>query len=453
MMRKMAIRLGLFATVAVSALAVAAPAMAGGFAVREQTANQQGMSFAGAASGSTLGSMFWNSAAVTSFEGTNSEANLSFIIPHAELTATTGSTRLNNAGAPPGNSWSNSTDIGRVAYVPASYINYQFKNYDPNLFIGLGINAPFGVTTKPNNNWAGSEVGTTAKLFTINFNPVIGYKVSSMLAVAVGLQAEQAEAGFKFATGLPTGPNTYYDGTSLAFGATAGLLFTPTSATTVGLGWRSGLNHKLEGRFTTLPGFPLSAGTAAAVSQGVSANVDLKLPDIVTLSLKQAITSGFRVYGTVEWTNWSKFKELRIVAENPGLTVLGPRVAGQTVGVIDAQWKDGWFYSIGADYDVTQALTVRGGVAYEKTPVPDAQHRILGIPDADRIWTSIGATYNISQMMAVDIGYSHVFVKSAQVDRFNVAGTTRIVADLDARADIVSVGLKLKLGGPSEPLK
>ena len=191
----------------------------------------------------------------------------------------------------------------------------------------------------------------------------------------------------------------------------------------------------------------------AAIGAGLNSTVDLRLPDIVTLSLKQAITNGFRVYGTVEYTQWSKFKELRIVSEATGVTVLGVKTPGQTVGVIDASWKDGWFYSVGADFDVTRQLTLRTGLAYEKSPVPDAQHRILGIPDADRIWASVGATYNLSESIGIDFGYSHVFVKSAQVDRFNVSNTVRIVADLDAKADIFSLALKMKLGGASEPLK
>ncbi|MFP4539160.1 MAG: aromatic hydrocarbon degradation protein, partial [Dichotomicrobium sp.] len=44
-------------------------AFAGGFAVREQSAYYQGMSFAGAAAGDDLSSMFWNSAAAAAAPG------------------------------------------------------------------------------------------------------------------------------------------------------------------------------------------------------------------------------------------------------------------------------------------------------------------------------------------------------------------------------------------------
>lgn len=432
---------------AFAALIAASPTLAGGFSVREQSAAQQGMSFAGAAAGSTLSSMFWNSAVVTQFDGANTDANFSLIIPEAELQAKTGSTRLGAPGV------SSSTDIGRDAIVPASYINYQFKNFDPNLYIGLGVNAPFGLVTKPDPAvWAGSEVGLKSRLFVVNLNPTLGYKLSNTLAIGVGLQVQKTEGEFKFATGSPGGPATYFDGDGFGVGATAGILWTPSEATSVGLGWRSAMDIELNGVFATNPGLvPGPAG--AALNAGLKSSVDLKLPDIVTLSIKQAITPSIRAFGTVQWENWSRFKNLTVVAETPGATVLDPTTAaGQTIAVIDASWKDGWFFSLGGEYDVSSALTMRTGFGYEIAPTPDAQHRILGIPDSDRIWASIGASYKLNASTTIDVGYTHIFVEDAEVDRRNVAENVRIVADLDASADILAVGVRMKLGG-GEALK
>jgi long-chain fatty acid transport protein len=122
-------------------------------------------------------------------------------------------------------------------------------------------------------------------------------------------------------------------------------------------------------------------------------------------------------------------------------------MAGQSIARIDAPWSDGWYFSAGAEYDVSPALTVRAGGAYEISPIKNATDRIIGIPDADRIWASVGFSYKITPSATIDFGYSHVFVEEAQVDRFNVAGNRRIVADLDASADIFSLGLRMPLGG------
>jgi long-chain fatty acid transport protein len=420
-------------------------AIAGGFAVREQSVESQGASFAGAAANGGLSSMFWNSAGVTSKSGLNSESNFSLIIPNADLTALPGSTRFDTAGV------SRETDIGKDAIVPASYINYQFVNYDPRLFIGLAINSPFGLSTKPDPlQWTGSEVGLASRLFTTNVNPMLGYKFSDQFSLGVGIQLEYAKGVFKFATGSPGGPATYFEGSNIAAGATAGLMWTPTAGTAVGLGWRSAINHKLEGRFATTEG----DARFAPFFPGVAASVDLKLPDIVTLSLKQSLSPSWRLLGTVEWTNWSRFENLTVVAKSPGITVLAiPTNPGGVLGVIDASWRDGWFFSTGLEYDYSKQLTLRAGAAYEITPVPGPTKRIIGIPDADRIWGSLGLTYNVSNTMAVDFAYSHIFVDNVQIDRTNIPGTVRILANLDASADIVSIALKTKWGGAPEPLK
>ena len=70
---------------ATALVGVAGTAAAGGFAVREQSTEGQGASFAGiAAGGSDLSSMFVNPATITLFEGMQSEGNASLILPYSK---------------------------------------------------------------------------------------------------------------------------------------------------------------------------------------------------------------------------------------------------------------------------------------------------------------------------------------------------------------------------------
>ncbi len=96
---------GLLASVACTAvLATATGASAGGFALREQSAEFQGMSFAGSAAGGSLSSMFWNSAAVAlAPAGIYSESHYSAILANSEITAEPGSTLLTRLST--GQSW------------------------------------------------------------------------------------------------------------------------------------------------------------------------------------------------------------------------------------------------------------------------------------------------------------------------------------------------------------
>ena len=62
--------LGTLAGVSLAALGAVSTAQAGAFAIREQSATAQGLSFAGAASGSGgLSSVFWNPATITMAPG------------------------------------------------------------------------------------------------------------------------------------------------------------------------------------------------------------------------------------------------------------------------------------------------------------------------------------------------------------------------------------------------
>ena len=402
---------------------------AGGFAIREQSVESQGASFAGSAAFGGLSSMYWNPAAAANKDGLNFDSNYSVILPKAEITTKAG-TSLALVGP------NSSGDIGSPALVPASYANYQFVNFDRNLYLGLGLNSPFGLSTEPeNNNYKGSVVGRTSRLFTLNVNPNLAYKVSPSLTLGAGVQRMYANGTFKFATGVPAGPSTGFEGTGVAFGATAGLMYTPTTSTTIGLGYRSRLTEKLEGNFYTNVLNP--AGTAA--------KADIKLPDIVTLSLKQALTHNTRLLGTIEWSNWSRFEELRVVRTT------GP-TAGTSLAVIDASWQDGWMFALGGEYDVNSALTLRTGAAYEISPIDAATKRIAGIPDSDRIWASLGASYKWSDRTTFDLAYTHVFLKDAELDRLAAGTGFRVFADTTASTDIISVGMKMKFGG-AEPLK
>ena len=192
-------------SVAAALIVSASAASAGGFAVREQGALGQGASFAGAGASTALSAMFMNSAAVTTLSGTNSDSSISWISPEGILTAQPGSTTTPVPGrgqvSSLGLGFNESTDIGRDAYVPASYLSHQFKS-DPRLYIGLGVNSAFGLKTKPDRVWVGSEIGETTSLFTTNFNPTLGYKFSDQLSVGVGPAFEYAKGTFKFATAM-----------------------------------------------------------------------------------------------------------------------------------------------------------------------------------------------------------------------------------------------------------
>ena len=87
----------------------------------------------------------------------------------------------------------------------------------------------------------------------------------------------------------------------------------------------------------------------------------------------------------------------------------GQALVGQVKEVtIENKWQDTWLFSIGADYRINSAFTVRGGLAYETSPVDDQSTRMAVIPDTDRVWFSLGASWYPTQDLQFDVGATYL---------------------------------------------
>jgi long-chain fatty acid transport protein len=407
-----------------------AQANAGGFAIREQSAYWQGTSFAGAAAGGALSSMFWNPATMTQVPGIQSESAVTWVLPYASHTPLAGSTMagapFNLPGAP------NSAEDG---FVPASYMSYQLN---PNIWLGLAINAPFGLTVSFPDRWAGRNYAGDSTLKTYNATPTIAWRINSWLSVGAGVQIQYATASL--ASGLSTTPGLFakIEGNGWSYGFVAGATFTPTPTTSIGIGYRSGMDQDIEGTLSTSIA-PLGGTTAGTV------NTTLRLPDTVTLGIRQSIGPQWTVMGTAEWSNWSRIGTATITA--PG----GPATIGGIAATLPFQYDDGWFFSVGSEYKWSERLTLRSGIGYEISPITD-QVRTPRLPDNDRLWLSVGASWEIWRGFTADLAYSHLWVKDPSINIsaasgnpwFNPAVPINYIGDVSAHVDILSIGIRYR---------
>jgi long-chain fatty acid transport protein len=426
------------AVVSLSALVAASSAAnAGAFGIREQSATAQGTSFAGAASGvGGLSSMFWNPAAVTMKPGWNSEYHASFIIPEARITPGPGTSPF-LASPPLSGNFIGSGDIGQEAVVPASYSSYQLNDM---LWVGMSSTSPFALTTKPEPIWSGQIYARTSKILSFNFNPIVGIKITDWLSFAAGPVIQYFDVSLKSATSFAAGASTLeLEADDVAMGATAGVMLTLPTQTQIGVGFRSSINHELDGKLRNPGGFPSALPIEAS----------LNLPEMLNVGISQAITPYFRVHAAFEWANWSRLQEPAII---------GP--TGVAVASLPLKYDDGFFYAVGAEYDFNESWTVRAGLAFEESPITDA-NRTPRLPDNDRIWASIGATYKWSDKLSFDVAYTHIFIDDTKINIVEghpslVSGTVPgvgavsfpFVADVDSNVNIISAALKYRWDDP-----
>jgi long-chain fatty acid transport protein len=425
-------------------IAATADANAGGLAVREQSAWGQGSSFAGVAAGGSLSAMFWNPATITQVPGIQSESVLTGIMPYSANTPGAGTT----AGLFALGGTGNTADS---ALVPAGYFSYQLN---PNLWLGMSVNSPFGLSVNFPDAWAGRNYAAGgSSLATYNATPSLAYRINDMISIGAGVQIERARADFSNGlpfnnagnTALALGNQSNIYGYGWGFGFTAGVTLTPTPTTTIGLGYRSAINQKINGTMTLPSGGLFTAGGGSTPG---SVNATLNLPDIVSLGIRQRVNPQLTLLGTVEWTNWSRIGTTAINQPSGA-----PATIFNNAVKLPFQYKDGWFFSAGAEYQWSEKLAVRGGVGYEISPITD-QVRTPLLPDNDRLWLSVGGTYRLTPKMSFDLAYSHIFVKSTHVDITSTAnpwfnGADAYAGDVSSHVDIISVAMKYRWDNPA----
>ena len=277
--------------VAAASLSASSGVHGGAFAVRTQSAYGQGSSFAGIAAGGSLSSMFWNPANLSDVKRIQTEVVASGIFPDVNV-------KLDPQpllGFP----GSNEGNIAHAAFVPAGYAAYRLHQ---RIVVGLGVNVPFGLATEYDDNSILHRTGVAGKseVVSINVNPAVSFQATDWLALALGAQVQYFEARLTRQALGALGPSTL-DGDDVGFGLTAGIKVAPVAGTEIGLGYRSSVQHELDG----------TLDTANAGEFDVKYD-DVNLPDLVTLGIRQKVTERFRVMAGAEWSNWSRFEAVTI---------------------------------------------------------------------------------------------------------------------------------------------
>lgn len=425
-------------------------ALAGGLAVREQSTNFLGSSYAGDGAGGALSSGFWNPAAYSEAKwGWQTETSSTVIFGSSEVTSRAGTTNPVSALGVPTPGLNQADDIGRPAFVGASYAAYRISD---KVVFGLAIDAPFGLSTEASANSASQFQGRSGKVQTISVDPSFAIDLTSTLSLGLGAQIQYGKISFKAAAYYPGTNNLGYQIDDISVGGTVGLLWKPVPGTSIGLGYRSPIHHDFDGdafavgNTVTVPTALVPGGSPMPVPyKRTNVSASLTLPESVTLSLRQAIAKDWRVLGTVEWTKWSRVGSVNVIAGSTGGANGVSNQPGATVSNLSLNWDDGWMFAFGGEYDVSPVLTLRAGAAYEISPIQNASQRFDLITDSNRVWASGGLTYKWSDKVSLDFAYSHIFFDNASINRsINSAGLNAAqIADVQSSVDIVSAGLKV----------
>lgn len=378
------------ATLALTGVSVAVScAYAAGFQLTEQSSLGLGRAYAGAGIvGDDLSAVFYNAAGMTLLPGTQIQAGSVFIEVDAPFSGTDAQ----------GNAISENGRLKGQA-IPHGYITHQVND---QWWVGLGMTVPFGMGTEYGQFWQGAEKGNQSMIMTVDINPNIAYKVNDKLSIGAGVSLQYAKAELGQVSQLG---DTVVKGDTWAWGVNLGIMYEPTETLRFGLAYRSAICHDAEGEMNVF------TPTQLGIVHTHYSNMDVRVttPDTVMATATWEATQDLRLSGLIRWARWSNLDQLDISASNgsgPLVTQMGQ--AGLDISSVNStnhyNWEDTWLFSVGADYRINGNWTVRGGVAYETGAVDKAEDRPATIPDVDRLWLSLGGTYNYSKQIQIDFG-------------------------------------------------
>ncbi|SDI72769.1 OmpP1/FadL family transporter [Propionivibrio dicarboxylicus] len=399
---------------------ISGTAVASGFQLLEQSASGIGNAFAGSAAvAENASTVYFNPAGMTQLQGVQLSGGVAAVNP-----SFTFSDKNSSVGSLAGTG--NGGNAGGWVGIPNGYASWGVSK---DLFVGLGISAPFGLKTEYTNRWLGAAQSIKFDIKTLNINPSVAYKVSDNLSIGGGLNWQKIEAEYVRAAATTSAGaaavNSTMNLSDSAWGWNAGALFTVSPSTKVGLSYRSQVKYHTTGdvKLASDGSAAGNATLAALVAAGRQSDLkaDLTVPDTLIMSVTQKLSDKWEMLGDVSRTGWSSIPKVDIMRTSGTLNGL----LAQSLGT---EFRNTWRVALGANYQYSQEWKLKFGIAYDQSPVKGATTRLTSLPDNDRIWLSTGAQWTLSKAAKVDLGLTYIHVKKSEINNNQTADGRGLVS-------------------------
>lgn len=338
------------------------------------------------------------------------------------------------------------------AFVPNLYfvapVNDKFA-------LGAGMNVNFGLKSEYDDSYDAGVFGGKTDLSAINLNLSGAYRVTEGLSLGLGVNAVYANAqvernagiivdsvqdtqiqqAFKavdsqtkiheYLTSKDKSVVSLQDRAAWGFGWNAGVMYQFNEANRIGLAYHSKVDIDFTDRTAT------SLGKKDIVA-GKTGNLTFTLPDYLELSGFHQLTDKLAVHYSYKYTHWSRLTKLNASYEN-----------GEKAFDKELQYSNNSRVALGASYNLYEKLTLRAGIAYDQAA--SRHQRSAAIPDTDRTWYSLGATYKFTPNLSVDLGYAYLKGKKVHFKETQEAASGQIIttANYTSQAHANLYGLNL----------
>jgi len=407
---------------------VAGHAAASGFSVSYQSVSALGTAYAGAGVLSENASNQWyNPATLAGLK----QAELSAAVHQVWIDTTfEGDASTTPFGNAPG-------DFDDVEpFVGSAFLAVPLSDM---MTFGLAVNAPFGTKIEYEENWGnqvappifpvpagtGDFYSTESDLKTYNVNPSLGIQLTDNLNVGVGVSYQRIDADIRNAA-------TRLEGDDDGYGWNLGLTYSPDDNNHFGVAYRSKIEYDVEGDISFTPlGASLSTLQGNPVAPGsYSGKASVDMPASLQLSYAGDLSDRTQILMGVEWMEWSSLDQLVVESD---------QLAFNPTETFD--WENTVRYSLGVRHAMNETTVLRAGVAQEES-TQGTDNRSAISPDSDRVWVTLGAGFTPVENMTIDVGYAHIFVEDADINRMDKGVPLKGTYELDA--DVIGAQLSYR---------
>ncbi len=355
-----------------------------GFQINENGARALSMANAFTGLADDPSAVHFNPAGITQLSGTRFLFGTTLIMPAASFRGPSPSVE--------------ETKMKEKVFTP---INFYFtQQLSDKLFFGFGVNNPYGLGTSWDEEWVGRYMTTDVEIRTFNFTPVIAYKLMENLSISAGFTYSYADVIIEkmvgFAPFSAPDAKVNLEGDGSGFGFTAGLLFNITKDFSFGASYRSSIDYEFEGTAVTENA---PAQFASRLPNG-GIKAPLTVPDNLNFGIAFKGIDNLLLTADIQFVGWSSYDSLIVNRED-----------GSRLSASAREYENSYIVRFGTEYGISNKLDLRGGLFYDKNPVPD-ERLDPTLPDADRLGFNIGLGYKFTEKFGIDIAY--LFLRFAE---------------------------------------
>jgi len=362
----------------VTGLCISSSAFSGGYRVALQGQQALGMGHTGVAMSESAEVVFFNPAGMSFLDAdSNIVGGITLISSDTEYqnqqTNTTAETD-NPIGTPVG--------------------LYYTTKIDEKMSFGLGLYTPYGNTVEWPTDWAGSHLVNNIELKAIYIQPTMSYKINDKYSVGLGLSYISGDVDFNRNLNSST-VDENGDRTNVSIKAKGvsdwnfnlGFMAKPTDELSVGISYRSESTMAARNEPATFNNVPSSL--QSTLTSPTTFNADLILPAELTLGVAYDLDAKTILAFDFNRTFWGAYESLDIEFAN-----------GQS-SVNARNYKDSNIFRFGAQHELDEAIVLRGGIYFDKTPVQSG-YFAPETPRNDSIGLTAGGSYAVNKQLDLD---------------------------------------------------